>query len=121
MKNFREQGERVKEIPFSSETKVMEVVYQMGSSQVSFVKGALEMVLARCDSYLRHGKIVPLEGSGVPADCGRYSEELGGRGLRVLALARVGPYCAWLAAPELVEAVAEHPQRRERPKLAARR
>ena len=88
MKNFREQGERVKEIPFSSETKVMEVVYQIGSSQVSFVKGALEMVLARCDSYLRHGKIVPLEGSGVPADCGRYSEELGGRGLRVLALAR---------------------------------
>ena len=62
MKNFREQGERVKEIPFSSETKVMEVVYQMGSSQVSFVKGALEMVLARCDSYLHHGKIVPLEG-----------------------------------------------------------
>ena len=88
MKNFKEQGERFKEIPFSSETKVMEVVYQIGSGQVSFVKGALETVLVRCDTYLHHGKILPLDGSSVPADSVRYCAELGGRGLRVLALAR---------------------------------
>ena len=90
IKNFKEQGERIKEVPFSSETKVMEVVYQLGSGSVSFVKGALETVLSRCDSYLHHGKILPLDGSSVPADSVRYSSELGGRGLRVLALARGG-------------------------------
>jgi len=88
MKDFKEQGERLKEIPFSSETKVMEVIYQIGPTKVSFVKGALETVLVRCDSYLHHGKIMPLDGSGVPADSVRYCAELGGRGLRVLALAR---------------------------------
>ena len=66
----------------------MEVIYQIGPTKVSFVKGALETVLVRCDSYLHHGKIIPLDGSGVPADSVRYCAELGGRGLRVLALAR---------------------------------
>merc|ERR1719232_1188729 len=66
----------------------MEVVYQMGPSHVSFVKGALETVLTKCDSYLHHGKILPLTASSVPADCVRHCAELGGRGLRVLALAR---------------------------------
>ena len=37
MKDFKEQGERLKEIPFSSETKVMEVIYQIGPTKVSFV------------------------------------------------------------------------------------
>jgi len=88
IKNFKEDGTRVKEIPFSSENKVMEVIYQLGPSNVSFVKGALEKVLVKCDTYLHHGKILSLEGSSVPADSVRFCAELGGRGLRVLALAR---------------------------------
>jgi len=88
MKNFKEEGRRVKEIPFSSENKVMEVIYELGQSNVRFVKGALEKVLIRCDTYLHHGKIIPLDGSSVPADSVRFCAELGGKGLRVLALAR---------------------------------
>jgi len=88
MKNFKEEGTKVKEIPFSSDNKVMEVIYQLGSTNVSFVKGALEKVLVKCDTYLHHGKIVSLEGSPVPADSVRFCAELGGKGLRVLALAR---------------------------------
>jgi len=88
MKNFKEEGTKVKEIPFSSDNKVMEVIYQLGSTNVSFVKGALEKVLVKCDTYLHHGKIVALEGSPVPADSVRFCAELGGKGLRVLALAR---------------------------------
>jgi len=88
IKNFKEDGTRVKEIPFSSENKVMEVIYQLGPNNVSFVKGALEKVLVKCDTYLHHGKILSLEGSSVPADSVRFCAELGGRGLRVLALAR---------------------------------
>ena len=91
MKKFSDQGDRVKEVPFSSETKVMETVYQMGPAQVTFVKGALESVMGRCDTYLRHGKILPLDGSGVTEDSVRACAELGGRGLRVLALARGSP------------------------------
>ena len=88
IKKFREQGERVKEIPFSSDNKVMEVVYQLGPGEVRFVKGALEKVLGQCDSYLHHGRILSLEGSSVPADSVRHCSELGARGLRVLGLAR---------------------------------
>lgn len=88
IKKFKEEGTRVKEIPFSSESKVMEVIYQLGPANVSFVKGALEKVLIKCDTYLHHGKILPLEGSSVPADSVRFCAELGGKGLRVLALAR---------------------------------
>ena len=90
MKKFREQqGERVKEIPFSSETKVMEVVYQLGGpGEVRFVKGALENVLARCDSYLHHGRILTLEGTSVVADSLHHCSDLASRGLRVLGLAR---------------------------------
>eukprot|EP00090_Calanus_glacialis_P018320 TRINITY_DN2841_c0_g1_i1.p1 TRINITY_DN2841_c0_g1~~TRINITY_DN2841_c0_g1_i1.p1 ORF type:complete len:922 (+),score=301.16 TRINITY_DN2841_c0_g1_i1:143-2908(+) len=88
IKKFKEEGTRVKEIPFSSENKVMEVIYQLGPANVSFVKGALEKVLIKCDTYLHHGKILPLEGSSVPADSVRFCAELGGKGLRVLALAR---------------------------------
>ena len=89
MKKFREQqGERVKEVPFSSETKVMEVVYQLGQGEVRFVKGALEQVLAQCDSYLHHGRILPLEATSVPAESLQHCSDLASRGLRVLGLAR---------------------------------
>jgi len=87
-KEYKTEGKRLKEIPFSSESKVMEVIHQVGSNNVSFVKGALEKVLVRCDSYLHHGKIMPLDGSSIPKDSVRFCAELGGRGLRVIALAK---------------------------------
>lgn len=88
VKDFTEGATRLREVPFSSETKTMEVIYEMAGVSISFVKGALEMVLAKCDTYLHHGKILPLVESSVPADSVRAASELGGRGLRVLALAR---------------------------------
>jgi len=89
-KDFTEGTARVREVAFSSDSKTMEVVYSMGvgCSNISFVKGALERVLARCGSYLHHGKILPLADTAVAAESVRAASELGGRGLRVLALAR---------------------------------
>jgi len=90
VKRFEEGVKRLKEIPFSSDTKTMDVVCEVPGSNtpVSFVKGALEMVLARCDTYLRHGKILALADTDVPAASVKVCAEMGGRGLRVLALAR---------------------------------
>ena len=49
IKNYNEEVTRAKEIPFASENKVMEVIYQLGSTNVSFTKGALEKVLVKLD------------------------------------------------------------------------
>jgi len=88
MRNFQGEGSRVKEVAFTSETKLMEVAVEAGGRTTTFVKGAPERLLGRCDSYLHHGARLPLEGSAVLADSVRQCAELGGRGLRVLGLAR---------------------------------
>merc|ERR1719348_2466089 len=69
-KRFEDGVVRVKEVPFCSETKVMEVVCSgVGGSggKITFLKGALEVVLGRCDSFLKHGQVLPLAPSEVPA------------------------------------------------------
>ena len=89
-KQLTEGVTRVREVPFSSESKIMEVICNVGvgCNNVSFVKGALDRVLAKCDGYLHHGKILPIADSAVGAESVRAAAELGSRGLRVLALAR---------------------------------
>ncbi|MEK6821254.1 MAG: cation-transporting P-type ATPase [archaeon] len=52
---------RVKEIPFTSERKRMSVVCQMNEGEYrTYLKGAVEKVLERCESTLEHGQRVPL-------------------------------------------------------------
>jgi P-type Ca2+ transporter type 2C len=87
-------GEKVKETPFNSERKWMGMVIRAGSDSSSYVnqdmayiKGALERVIARCDSYLT------TEGREVILDEARRKEVLNAAetmaqdGLRVLAFA----------------------------------
>jgi len=78
---------RLQEWPFSSETKTMVVkCADHNGKLIYFLKGAMERVLSKCNHYHYHG-------SGVTLDSATYayfltqSEELGRRGLRVLALA----------------------------------
>lgn len=93
---------RAATVPFDSDYKFMatfhEVPYQGERRVVAMVKGGPDVILARCSTALRpDGTAVPLD--GVRADVDRANEDLGRRGLRVLAMA-VRPLPVGDAVPE---------------------
>jgi calcium-translocating P-type ATPase len=74
------------EIPFDSERKRLATLHDTPAGPVLYVKGAPEVVLARCRYGLADGVEVPL----TPADADRHQraqEAMAGQGLRVLAMA----------------------------------
>ncbi|KAK5168750.1 High affinity Ca2+/Mn2+ P-type ATPase-like protein [Saxophila tyrrhenica] len=80
-------GERKHEIPFSSERKWMGVTVEGSEGDTAYIKGALERVIGRCDTYLSP------QGGEVVLDDKRRSEveqaaqHMAEEGLRVLAFA----------------------------------
>lgn len=85
----RERSQRVSENPFCSENKWMGVIVggvEIGGRK-AYVKGALEQVLARCDTYLaKDGKETPLD--DVQRRMAKENAEIMAReGLRVLGFA----------------------------------
>ena len=81
---------RVSETPFSSERKWMGVIIgnsTPGDSDIAYIKGALEQVLLRCDTYLtKDGREVILDEPRRRA-VRQAAEQLAAEGLRVLAFA----------------------------------
>lgn len=81
---------RVSETPFSSERKWMGVIIGSGSpsdSDVAYIKGALEQVLARSDTYLtKDGREVILD-EPRRQTIRHAAEQMASEGLRVLAFA----------------------------------
>lgn len=88
---FANSVTRIKEIPFSSETRTMTVMCQAvdndSAPPVYYMKGAMKEVLSHCNTYLVGGKVNGLQGKDVEDNLSRSVSELGGQGLRVLALA----------------------------------
>lgn len=92
--DFNVKYPRKREIPFNHDTKSMSVICESlenPGTEVEFLKGALESVLARCSLYLHHGMVHPISGSNVVTQMLDACQELGQQGLRVIALARSGP------------------------------
>lgn len=90
---------RISETPFSSERKWMGVIIGDGISgdgtEVAYIKGALEQVLLRCDTYLtKDGREVILD-EPRRKSVRQAAEQMAAEGLRVLAFAsgaiREGP------------------------------
>lgn len=83
----RAQLKRVHESSFSSDTRQMEVQCKGVNKDLFFIKGALEVIMPQCVTYLnKNGDAVALN----PAAKGRvshYSELMASTGLRVLAIA----------------------------------
>lgn len=82
---------RVSETPFSSERKWMGVIIGNGSSsdgvEVAYIKGALEQVLLRCDTYLtKDGREFILD-EARRKSVRQAAEQMAVEGLRVLAFA----------------------------------
>ena len=85
-------GARKFETPFSSERKWMGVVISGSSgSEVSYIKGAIERVLDRCDTYVNaQGKEVNLDQSR-KQEVLRAADSMAQEGLRVLGFASGSP------------------------------
>lgn len=86
-------GERSHETPFSSERKWMGVSIQGGStggstpSDVGYIKGALEQVIKRCDTYLtKEGREIVLDES-MRRKASEAADTMARDGLRVIAFA----------------------------------
>ncbi len=78
---------RLDGIPFESEHQYMATLHRFDgeASPSAYVKGAVEKILARCESMFdAHGQCVPLEVDKVLAE----SERMATQGLRVLAFAK---------------------------------
>lgn len=80
------QSPRVHEIPFTSETKRMTTLHQTREGITAYSKGAPEVVLSSCETYLSKSGIQPLD----PARREKLlaaAEEMAGDALRVIAIA----------------------------------
>ncbi|MFJ6904287.1 cation-translocating P-type ATPase [Streptomyces griseoluteus] len=79
---------REAEHPFDSVRKLMSTVHRAeDGTHVAYVKGAPLELLARCDSVARGGSREPLTGAS-RAEVAGTADDMAGRGLRVLAVAR---------------------------------
>lgn len=85
----RQSMVKVKEAPFSSDTKMMEIFYKSQKGDVvCFSKGALEVVLPRCTHFTNsNGDPVPID-NGVIDKINHYALEMAKSGLRVLAFSQ---------------------------------
>lgn len=85
--DIRESLHRSRETPFSSDRKWMGVVTQSDGSEVAYIKGALEKVVQRCDTYLtpQGGEVILDERRRQEAF--QAAEAMAQDGLRVLGLA----------------------------------
>lgn len=97
-KDLTEQEPRVKEFPFSSERKMMSIVRKSQGRFISYVKGAPERIISRCDFELYNGRIVRLD-ENRRENIIRAYENMAKQGLRVLGFA-----CKWIKEVSLEEA-----------------
>lgn len=84
--DYRIQFPKLKEEPFSSETKIMATLHKTGSDLTAYAKGAAEELLNRCSHiHLKNG-IVELNSENKEIWL-RTAEELANSGLRVIGAA----------------------------------
>ncbi|HBA71610.1 MAG: carbonate dehydratase [Geobacteraceae bacterium GWC2_55_20] len=77
---------RLDAIPFESQYQYMATEHGSTERRVIYLKGSVESVLERCSHALSmSGELTPL----APADCHLAAAEMAGKGLRVLAFARM--------------------------------
>jgi Ca2+-transporting ATPase len=77
---------RVREVPFSSETKRMTTLHRGKTGSIAFAKGAPEVVVAACTRLRTDHGVEPLDAARRAATLDAAGR-LAGRGLRVIAVA----------------------------------
>lgn len=78
---------RVGEAPFDSGRKMMSTVHRTAQGYIQYTKGAPDVVLQRCTTYLENGKVHPLT-EEKRAELLAQNKAMADRALRVLAAAK---------------------------------
>lgn len=86
IQNCRNQFPKIKEEPFTSETKLMATLHQTGNENAVYVKGASEELLIRCNRILEKEGIKELK-TETREHWTQKAEELASSGLKVIAVA----------------------------------
>lgn len=84
--HLREKYDRLNEIPFDSDRKLMSTVNDIHGDAIMFTKGAPDIVFSRCKYALRDGEIVEIT-EEILDEYKRVNESFSNRALRVLAFA----------------------------------
>ena len=83
--NLREEFPRIGEAPFDAMRKMMTTVHEVNGEIIQFTKGAPDIVIGRCKTYLKDGEELPLTDE-VREKILANNKKLAGKALRVLAL-----------------------------------
>lgn len=78
--------ERLDEVSFSSARKMMTTLNSVNGENVAFMKGALDRVLAKCTTYLKDEKVVPLD-EAARKQILQANKNMCGKALRVISFA----------------------------------
>lgn len=78
---------RIGEAPFDSSRKMMSTVHKNGSGYTQFTKGAPDVVLSRCTSYFKDGKVLPMTEED-RAELLHLNKQMADKALRVLCAAK---------------------------------
>ncbi len=79
-------GQKIEELPFDSNRKMMSVVYKIGKDVMFYTKGSYETVVEKCNSVLIDGKVKKLT-SDVKNEYMKIESNMSKQALKVLAFA----------------------------------
>lgn len=85
-KKLRKKYNRLNELPFDSDRKLMSTINKVDDEVVMFTKGAPDVVFSRCKYALNNGEIVPIS-EDIINKYKSINEEFSNKALRVLAFA----------------------------------
>ena len=85
-KDLREKYDRLSEIPFDSDRKLMSTVNSINGDAIMFTKGAPDVVFSRSKYALNDGEVVEIDDK-IIEQYKKVNEEFSNRALRVLAFA----------------------------------
>ena len=77
---------RVNEIPFDSERKLMTTIHEINSKYIVYTKGGLDELLSKCTHIYINNQEIPLKSEHI-AEIQKVNSELASQALRVLAMA----------------------------------
>lgn len=75
---------RIGEVPFDSQRKLMSTICKEDGKIIQYTKGACEILVNKCTSYLQDGKVVPMT-QQIKDEIIKNNKEYANKALRVLA------------------------------------
>lgn len=84
---LKENSPRIGEAPFDSMRKMMSTVHKTSESIIQYTKGAPDEILKLCKTYLKDGKVLPLDNAAIN-EIKNANKNMASNALRVLSVAQ---------------------------------